>query len=314
MDAARRSALERFGADRRLIVASLVALTLIAWAYIWLLAEGMARGDMSLMGMGADVPGVASGGGASMPMGGGASMPMGGSESMPMNGGAPMPMDDHAAMQMPDMLGAAPAPWTAATFGLMFQMWWIMMVGMMVPSSMPTILLYARVQRHWLPEQSATRHVALFTAGYLVAWAVFSAIATTTQWSLNASGLLAPMTMSVGTKLGAALFAAAGLYQLSPLKNVCLRHCRSPAEFLAQHRRPGAAGAFVTGAHHGLYCVGCCWLLMALLFTGGVMNLLWVAALAMLVLLEKLVPYGHRFARASGVAMLGVAAYLLGAG
>src|SRR5690606_12896165 len=220
-------------------------------------------------------------------------MPMGAEAPMPTSGGAALPMGDDAPMPMQDMLGASPAPWTLATFGLMFQMWLIMMVGMMVPSSMPTILLYARVQHHWLPKQSAARHVALFTAGYLVAWAAFSAIATTAQWALNASGLLAPMTMSVGTKLGAALFAAAGLYQLSPLKNVCLRHCRSPAEFLADHRRPGVAGAFVTGAHHGLYCVGCCWLLMALLFAGGVMNLLWVAALAVLVLLEKLVPYGH---------------------
>jgi predicted metal-binding membrane protein len=276
LDATRRSALARFGAERRLIVASLVALTLVAWAYLWLLAAGMARGDMSLMGMGA---------------------------------GEAMPMPD-----MPDMPGMGAAPWTAATFGLMFLMWWVMMVGMMVPSSMPTILLYARVQHHWLPEQHATRHVALFTAGYLLAWAAFSAVATSIQWALNVSGLIAPMTMSVSTKLGAALFAAAGVYQLSPFKNVCLRHCRSPAEFLAQHRRPGAAGAFLTGSHHGLYCVGCCWLLMALLFAGGVMNLLWVAALAVLVLLEKLVPHGHWLARASGVAMLAVAAYLLTVG
>lgn len=286
-----------------------MALTLVAWAYIWLLADGMARGDMSLMGMSGDTAGV------SMPADGGAPMPMPGGATMPMPSGAPMPMQrGTAAASMQDMLGARPASWTAATFGLMFQMWWIMMIGMMVPSSMPTILLYARVQHHWLPKQSAARHVALFTAGYLVAWAAFSAIATTAQWALNASGLLAPMTMSVGTKLGAALFAAAGLYQLSPLKNVCLRHCRSPAEFLADHRRPGVAGAFVTGAHHGLYCVGCCWLLMALLFAGGVMNLLWVAALAVLVLLEKLVPYGHWLARSSGVAMLGVAGYLFAAG
>src|SRR5690606_7103558 len=216
LDATRRSALARFGADRRLIVASLVALTLVAWAYIWVLAEGMARGDMSLMGMGDDLQGAA--------------MPMGAEAPMPTSGGAALPMGGDAPMPMQDMLGASPAPWTLATFGLMFQMWLIMMVGMMVPSSMPTILLYARVQRHWLPEQSAARLVTLFTAGYLVAWAAFSAVATTAQWALNASGLLAPMTMSVGTKLGAALFAAAGLYQLSPLKNVCLRHCRSPAE------------------------------------------------------------------------------------
>jgi predicted metal-binding membrane protein len=176
LDAARRSPLA-LGGGRRLIVASLVALTLVAWAYLWLLAAGMARGDMSLMGSG-------------------------------------------AAASMQGMLGMGPAPWTGATFGLMLLMWWIMMVGMMVPSSMPTILLYARVQHHWLPEQNATRHVALFTAGYLLAWAAFSAVATTVQWALNASGLLAPMTMSVSSKFGAALFAVAGVYQLSPLKSV----------------------------------------------------------------------------------------------
>ena len=292
LDTARPRPFTRLGDDRRLIIASLVALTLVAWAYIWLLADGMARGDMSLMGLGEDMPGAAAAAG----------------------GGDAMSMARSAAVPTKELLGASPAPWTATTFGLMFQMWWIMMVGMMMPSSMPVIMLYARVQRASMPEQSAARHVALFTAGYLGAWGAFSAVATTAQWALNASGLLAPMTMSVGTKLGAALFVAAGLYQLSPLKNVCLRHCRAPGEFLSHHRRPGTAGALVTGAHHGLYCVGCCWLLMALLFVGGVMNLLWVAALAVLVLLEKLASYGHWLARASGVAMLGVAAYLFAVG
>jgi predicted metal-binding membrane protein len=271
LDAARRSALARFGADRLLIVTCLVLLTLLAWAYLWLLAARMSQGDMSLMGM------------ASMPMG--AAMPS----------SAPMPLT-----------------WTAATFWLMALMWWVMMIGMMVPSAMPAILLHARVQRHHRSDAAQALRLSLsFAAGYLVAWAVFSLIATTAQWGLTEVGQLAPMTMSVGTRLGAVLFGLAGLYQLSPLKSACLRHCRSPAEFLSTHHRPGWSGAMVTGFHHGLYCVGCCWLLMALLFAGGVMNLLWVLVIALFVLVEKLFPQGGWIARISGALMLAAAAWLL---
>lgn len=221
---------------------------------------------------------------------------------MSLMGGPPMSMDQ--AMTM------SPAPWTVATFVLMFAMWWIMMIGMMIPSAMPMILLHDRVQRRYRDAGTATTLTALFTLGYLAAWGAFSLVATSLQWGLNASGLLAPMSMSVGRSLGAALFAAAGIYQLTPLKNVCLRHCRSPAEFLTTHRRPGSTGAFATGLHHGLYCTGCCWLLMALLFAVGVMNLAWIAALAVFVMLEKVAPLGHWLARVSGVAMLAAAAAL----
>jgi predicted metal-binding membrane protein len=270
LDAARRSSLARFGADRLLILTSLVLLTLIAWAYLGLLAARMGRGDMSLMGMSA----------------------------APMDGA----------------MAAMPAAWTAQTFALMALMWWVMMVGMMIPSALPAILLHARVQRHHRPAAGeAARLALLFAGGYLAAWAAFSVVATFAQWALTTAGLLAPMTMTAGAVLGAALFALAGIYQLSPLKNACLRHCRSPAEFLSAHHRPGRSGAFVTGAHHGIYCIGCCWLLMALLFAGGVMNLLWVFTLAALVLLEKLMPRGQWVARISGVLMLAAAAYLLAA-
>jgi predicted metal-binding membrane protein len=243
----------------------------MAWAYLWLLATRMSQGDMSLMGM----------------------------ASMPMTG----------AMQM-----SAPMPsaWTAVTFWLMALMWWVMMIGMMVPSALPTILLHARVQRHHRSGSAeASRLSLVFAAGYLVAWAVFSLVATTAQWALAEAGQLAPMTMSVGTTPGAVLFGLAGLYQLSPLKGACLRHCRSPAEFLSTHHRPGLSGALVTGLHHGLYCVGCCWLLMALLFAGGVMNLLWVLVIAAFVLIEKLFPQGAWIARISGGLMLAAAAWLL---
>lgn len=274
MDAARRSPLARFGADRLIIVASLVALTIGAWAWLWLNAPVHGSG-----------------------------MPAEEAESMSMPMDMPMAMDAMAT--------TAPPAWTPATLGLTFAMWWIMMLGMMIPSSLPAILLHARVQRHYLPAASALRLSALFTGGYLGAWAGFSAVATSLQWALTAGGVLSPVTMRVGAPVGAALFASAGLYQLSPLKHACLRHCRSPAEFLTTHRRAGAAGTFVTGAHHGLYCVGCCWLLMALLFVGGVMNMLWVATLAVLVLLEKLMSGGVWLARGSGLAMLAIAAALL---
>lgn len=212
---------------------------------------------------------------------------------------------------MPGMTSMAPTAWNATTFALAFAMWWIMMLGVMIPSALPAILLHARVQRRYLPATAALRLTALFAGGYLSAWGLFSVLATALQWSFDAGGVLSPITLQVGATLGAGLFAVAGLYQLSPLKNVCLHHCRSPAEFLAMHRRPGAGGAFLTGAHHGLYCVGCCWLLMLLLFVGGVMNLVWVAALAVLILLEKLMPRGHWLARGSGAAMLVVAAVML---
>jgi predicted metal-binding membrane protein len=288
LDATRRSALGRLGLDRLLIVASLGLLSLVAWAYLAYLSAAMARGDMSLMGLGAMPAGGAdvSGAGASM-SGAGAAVPGAG-----------------AAM-------TGTMSWTPTTVVLMFAMWFVMMIGMMIPSALPAILLYSRVQHHYRSAGAAARYSGAFVCGYLLAWAGFSLLATVIQWGLNSAGLLSPMTMSVSAGVGAVLFAAAGLYQLSPLKDACLRHCRSPAEFLSSHRRAGWQGALLTGVHHGIYCVGCCWLLMALLFAVGVMNLLWVAVLAVFVLLEKLVPFGHWLGRLGGIGMLLVAAYLV---
>jgi predicted metal-binding membrane protein len=220
---------------------------------------------------------------------------------------------DMTMLGMGDMLGMTDMPnlpWTAATFALTALMWWIMMIGMMVPSAAPTVLLFAGVQRHYVADKSPAPQVSAFTAGYLVTWAGFSVLAAALQWWLNALTLISPMQMVVRHWLGIAFVAAAGIYQLTPLKNVCLRHCRSPAEFLASHRRSGAAGPLRMGAEHGAFCVGCCWLLMGILFFAGVMDLAWVAALAVLVLAEKLLPRGELLARASGVALLGYAAAL----
>jgi predicted metal-binding membrane protein len=204
-----------------------------------------------------------------------------------------------------------PEPWTGATFALMTLMWWVMMIGMMVPSAAPMVLLFGGVQRRQLLHERPALRVALFVAGYLAIWAVFSALAASMQWAFTSSGLLSSMELSATRGFGAVLVGLAGAYQLTPLKNLCLRQCRSPAEFLSAHWRAGSAGAWRMGVAHGAFCVGCCWLLMALLFFAGVMNLLWLAALGAFVLLEKLVPRGEWVARASGVLLLGLAAYLL---
>ena len=199
---------------------------------------------------------------------------------------------------MPEM-PAAPG------WALVFAMWAAMMVAMMVPSAAPAILLYARVHR-----QSAARGhppTPAFLAGYLTCWTVFSGLAAALQLAIASS-----MSMALEGRAGTALvLIAAGLYQLSPLKNACLVRCRSPAQFLVRHYRPGTAGAFRLGLLHGAFCVGCCWLLMALLFVGGVMNLLWIAGLTLLVAAEKLLPRGEWIARMAGVAMLGWAILLI---
>jgi Predicted metal-binding integral membrane protein len=163
--------------------------------------------------------------------------------------------------------------WSPSYALVMFFMWWIMMIAMMIPSATPTILLYGHAYRHEqrqgkLPAGAVPTFV--FVLGYLLSWAAFSGAATGLQWGLERVALIHQMMMwSINPIFTAALLIAAGLYQLTPLKTVCLEHCRSPAQYLAQHFRPGAAGAFRLGWRHGAYCLGCCWFLMALLFAGG---------------------------------------------
>jgi predicted metal-binding membrane protein len=227
--------------------------------------------------------------------------------------GATMPATSMPGMaEMPGMPGMSGAgePASVQSFALAALMWWTMMVGMMVPSAAPMVLLFGNVQRRQLAAESPKLRVALFTAGYLAVWGAFSVLAAGAQIALTRLALLAPMDLTVTTWAGALLVALAGVYQLTPLKNVCLRRCRSPAEFLSSHWRRGSAGALRLGLEHGLYCVGCCWVLMGLLFVVGVMNLLWVAVIAAFVLIEKLVPYGETTAKAGGAVLLLLAAYL----
>jgi len=193
---------------------------------------------------------------------------------------------------MDGMAGMRAQPWDLSYFLAMFAMWAIMMVGMMVPSAAPMVLIYARIQRKQSQEAPYVS-TTLFTAGYLLAWTVFSLLAAGLQWGLTELALLTPMMESASPWFAGALFVAAGVYQLSPLKNACLRHCQSPLHFISRHWRKSRFGPLRMGVEHGAYCLGCCWVLMALLFTLGVMNLLWVAALTVFVLLEKVVRIGN---------------------
>jgi len=215
------------------------------------------------------------------------------------------------AMGGMDMPAAGPAAWGLSDGLLAVAMWWTMMTAMMLGPAAPTILLYARVRRHAAANATQSAGIApcgAFTAGYLLVWLAFSLVAAGVQWALQLTGLISELLTSQSRWLSAALLAGTGLYQLSPLKDGCLTRCRSPAEFLSRHWRPGLSGAVRLGMLHGAFCVGCCWLLMALLFVGGVMNLVWIAALTLFVAAEKLLPGGRWIARGAGVAMLGWAA------
>jgi predicted metal-binding membrane protein len=195
-------------------------------------------------------------------------------------------------------------PWGLVDAALMFVMWAVMMVAMMVPSAAPMILLYGTVARRQGERGHVLAPVGAFASGYILAWTGFGLLATLLQWGLERAALLSPMMVSNSALLGGSLLIAAGIYQWTPLKHACLENCRSPIRFLSASWRPGAKGAVVMGLHHGLYCVGCCWLLMALLFVGGVMNLIWVAAIAFFVLIEKALPRGVLLGRLVSPALI----------
>jgi predicted metal-binding membrane protein len=215
----------------------------------------------------------------------------------------------------PPVVDGMAMAWSPGYAVIMVMMWWVMMIAMMIPSAAPMILLYGRVARHaqnkgQMAPGALPTHI--FVLGYLAAWLGFSALATATQWGFEKVGLVHQMLMwSTSSTLTGLLLIAAGAYQLTPLKTACLEHCRSPAAWLSWHWRDGRSGAFRMGAVHGAYCLGCCWVLMALLFAGGVMNLVWIAALAIAVLIEKLAPWGAGFGRLLAVVMIGAGAWLL---
>jgi predicted metal-binding membrane protein len=230
--------------DQRLLIGSLSALALLAWAYLFYLNNNM----------------------------------------MGMNVGL--------------------RPWSTVDFLMMFLMWAIMMVGMMVPTAMRAVLIYARIAAKGRDEKPLIAPGYLFSLGYIAIWTLFSVGATVMQWGLERAALLSPMMVSSSAGLGAALLVAAGIYQLTPWKDTCLKHCQSPIMYLAANYRKGLPQAFILGLKHGGYCLGCCWVLMGLLFLGGVMNLLWILAITLFVFAEKLLPTTVRSTGLSGGLMI----------
>jgi predicted metal-binding membrane protein len=195
------------------------------------------------------------------------------------------------------------APWTARDFIFTFAMWAVMMVGMMLPSAAPVVLLFTKM-RSSSGDAHSSMTGALFAVTYLIVWVGFSLAAVLLQWGLHSAMLLSPEMAVTSSRVGGLLLIAAGAYQLSPTKAACLTRCQSPLGFLLTNWREGAAGALQLGLRHGAYCLGCCWALMLVLFVVGVMNLAWIAALMVFILLEKLGPVGARIARAGGVAII----------
>ncbi|MER8571988.1 DUF2182 domain-containing protein [Mesorhizobium sp. M1338] len=268
--------------DRAVVTAALVVIAVLAWAYVlWLAAHMVMPGSPLPDSAGSDMAGV--------------------------------DMSNMGGMDM----GATVAPgfraWASADFAFIFTMWAVMMVGMMTPSVAPMLLLYAGVARKARADGRPIASTGWFFAGYLAVWVVFSIVATGAQWLLARLALLDPSMATDSAILGGLVLIAAGLYQWTPMKGVCLRQCQAPIAFLASHGgfRSTPLGALRLGVDHGAYCLGCCWALMALLFVGGVMNVLWIAGIAILVLLEKTVPTGQLIPRVSGALMAAIGTWLV---
>ncbi|CAN7268751.1 DUF2182 domain-containing protein [Pararhizobium sp. LjRoot255] len=266
--------------DRIIILASLAAMTLLAWAYLLSLGDMMAAGEKPMEAM----------------------------DGMPGRDMSGMPGMAEAML--------TPRAWRLGEVFLVFAMWSVMMVGMMLPSAAPMILLYARVGRHAASQGTPLAATGVFGSGYVAAWFLFSLVATLGQWLLEHALLLTPMMESASGLFSGMLLLFAGFYQWTPLKHACLSKCRAPVAFIQSEggfrREPW--GAFKMGLRHGLYCVGCCWPLMALLFVGGVMNILWIAGLAILVLAEKVMPGGQRLGQAAGAVLVAAGLWLIGRG
>ena len=240
-------------AERLVVAAVLLALTILSWLYLALLADAM---------------------------------------------GAMRVGESSAYMWLMPM-----GRWGPTEFVLCFAMWALMMIAMMVPSAAPMLFAFHALDRARPGSGSAARRLPAFLLGYLVVWFTFSAIAAGVQWWLHEAAVVTDMMVSSSRLFDGVVLLCAGVYQFMPAKNRCLAKCRTPMGFLLTEWRDGIAGALVMGVRHGAFCVGCCWGLMALLFVGGVMNLVWIALLAGAVLIEKAVPFGVIVAKATGLAM-----------
>jgi predicted metal-binding membrane protein len=215
-----------------------------------------------------------------------------------------MPGMDMTGMDMPGMVMLDLSKWGPATVLLLFVMWTVMMVAMMVPSATPMILTFLSVNQRRKAADRPYVPTAIFVLGYLAVWTAFSAAATFAEWGLHQAAMLSTTMTATNKALNGGLLIAAGIFQWTPLKRTCLKGCRSPLSFLMSEWREGSGGAFVMGLRHGAYCTGCCWFLMALLFVAGVMNLLWVAVIAVFVMAEKISPKGEFLARVAGLALM----------
>ena len=263
--------------DRIVIILALTLLTALAWTYLlWLSAD---------MGMGVGMGG----------------MDMTGFRMIPSGTGLMIP---------------AQMPWRAMEFAFVFAMWTVMMVGMMTPSAMPMILMYARVGRETEPQASPLSATVWFAAGYFLVWTAFALLATFVQWAFERTAVLDSAMASTSNVVGGLLFIAAGSYQWTRLKDVCLTQCQTPFAFLMRQGgfRRDAFGSLILGIRHGAYCVGCCWALMALLLVGGAMNVLWIVLLALLIVLEKVTPSGRLIAHLAGIVLVAGGAWLLATG
>jgi len=214
-------------------------------------------------------------------------------------------------MDMPGMVMPELNKWEPTTVLLLFVMWTVMMVAMMVPSAAPMVLAFLTVNQRRQAMDRPLVPVAIFLFGYLAVWTAFSAVATFAEWGLHQAAMLSTTMTAISPALNGGLLIAAGVFQWTPLKRTCLKGCRSPLSFLMSEWREGSAGALVMGLRHGAYCVGCCWVLMALLFVAGVMNLLWVAVIALFVMAEKILAKGELLAHVAGIALIIAGAALM---
>jgi predicted metal-binding membrane protein len=206
---------------------------------------------------------------------------------------------DLVTMAMPST--GAWSPWDLL---LVFAMWAVMMVAMMVPSVIPVLLTFATITRSLHGQGRVLVPLWVFLAGYLVLWSGFSLAATLAQWGFQSLALISPIMVSTSPLLSGLLLMMAGVYQWTPLKQACLRHCRSPLQFLLTYWHEGSWGAFLMGLRHAFYCLGCCWLLMMLLFAVGVMNLGWIAVLSVFVLAEKIILRGFWLGKTGGIILM----------
>ena len=257
--------------DRAIAAAALAAMIALAWTYVLRLAAGMDMGGMDMTGF-------------------------------------RMISTGFAMAMLP-----AHAPWSGTEFVLTFAMWTVMMIGMMTPSAAPMILIYARAGRMASAAGSPLAATGWFAAAYLGVWTGFALAATTAQLALGRFALLDPAMASASNTLGGALLIVAGLYQWTPLKHACLSQCQSPLLFIARHGgfQKSISGALLLGGEHGLYCLGCCWALMAILFVGGVMNVAWIAALTAFALAEKIIPAGRLVSWIAGAVLTAAGVRLL---